>query len=527
MKAGAVTLSAVLCGIAFLALFLSPNRVPPTAQGTGTTSIVSVAADGTYGDGASEAPSISADGRCVAFESTAANLVAGDTNGVRDIFIHDQESGTTERVSVASDGTQANGESAAPSLSADGRWVAFESFASNLVGGDTNGTRDVFVYDRHTGTTERVSVASDGTEADAGGAAPRISADGHYVAFESIATNLVVGDTNGARDIFVHDRQTGTTERVSVVSSEAQVHGDSFDASISGDGRWVAFYSYATGLDPRDSNAVTDVFVHDRLTRTTRSVSLANDGTSGNAASDTPSLSADGRWVAFASEASNLVADDTNRAADVFVVDLETGTIERASLTSDSGQANARSAGPSLSGDGRWLVFSSDATNLVAGDTNECYFAPNGRTYNCTDVFVRNRQTGVTKRVSVASDGTQGDNGSGQPELARPTSLSAGGRWVTFYSFAGNLVANDTNALQDVFVYDQAAEVPTPTATPQNCPPGDLTADGEVNADDVQLIASFWLHQKPEYDFAHDGAGVTVADIMVIASEFAEVCDIP
>src|SRR5437660_5099931 len=245
------------------------------SAGAQTTVRVSVASDGTEGNDVSLGSALSADGRFVAFDSAATDLVAGDTNLVSDVFVHDRQTGTTERVSVASDGAQGNGSSGLlsfafpPGLSADGRFVAFVSFATNLVAGDTNGATDVFVHDRQTGTTERVSVASDGTQGNAASAGFALSADGRFVAFHSTATNLVAGDTNGATDVFVHDRQTGTTERVSVDSDGTQGNGPSAGAALSADGGLVAFHGTATNLVAGDANGAYDVFVHDRAVSTT------------------------------------------------------------------------------------------------------------------------------------------------------------------------------------------------------------------------------------------------------------------
>ena len=416
---------------------------PAAAQ---VTERESVASDGTQGNFASVAPALSADGRFVAFESVATNLVPGDTNGFGDVFVHDRMTGTTERVSVALDGTQGNARSLSPALSADGRFVAFASTASNLVAGDTNGRQDVFVRDRMTGTTERVSVASDGTQGNASSYTPALSADGRFVGFNSDADNLVPGDTNASTDVFVHDRMTGTTERVTVASNGTQGNSDSFTPALSADGRFVTFESDADNLVPGDTNGSTDVFVHDRQTGKTERVSVTSNGTQGNSDSFTRALSADGRFVAFESDAHNLVPGDTNGSTDVFVHDRLTGTTKRVSVTSDGTQGNGGSDFPVLSADGRFVAFESDAHNLVPGDTN-----------GFTDVFVHDRLTGTTERVSVASDGTQGDSASVHP------AISADGGIVAFNSAATNLVPSDTNAAVDVFVRVRTS--PTTTTT--------------------------------------------------------------
>ena len=337
---------------------------------TGQTTRVSVASDGAQGNGDSGQPVISADGRFVAFYSSASNLVPGDTNGVEDVFVHDRLTGQTARVSVASDGAQGNGPSWGPSISADGRFVAFESRASNLVPGDTNDTTDVFVHDRLTGQTTRVSVASDGREGNSYSWLARISADGRFVVFTSDASNLVPGDTNGTWDVFVHDRQTGQTTMVSVASDGTPGNGRSIGVSISGDGRFVAFESEASNLVAGDTNGTWDVFVHDRLTGQTTRVSVASDGAQGADSSSGGELSAHGRFVVFFSFASNLVPGDTNERMDVFVHDRQTGETTIVSVASDGAQGNANSSGAAISADGRFVVFTSKASNLVPGDTN-------------------------------------------------------------------------------------------------------------------------------------------------------------
>ena len=396
---------------------------------------VSVDSSGNQGNGASSHPSISADGRYVAFESNATNLVPGDTNEVCDIFVHDRKTGKTTRVSIDSSGEQGNDASSRPSISADGRYVAFQSFASNLVSGDTNGYQDLFVHDRKTHQTTRASLNSSGNQTNYDSVSPSIGADGRCVAFQSLASNLVSGDTNSCPDIFVHDRETGETTRVSVDSSGNQGNRPSSYRGISADGRYIAFQSYSTNLVPGDTNRCDDVFVHDRQTHQTTRVSVDSSKNQGNSASHPPFISADGRHVTFPSHATNLVPRDTNLRSDIFVHDRETHQTTRVSLDSSGNQTNAGSSMPCISADGRFVAFGSFATNLVFGDTNKS-----------KDIFVHDRETGETIRLSVDSSGNQGNNKS---ELAR---ISADGRYVTFQSLASNLVSGDTNALNDIFV---------------------------------------------------------------------------
>jgi Tol biopolymer transport system component len=382
--------------------------------------------------------------------------------------------GTTERASVDGDGNQANGASGALAISADGRYVAFESWASNLVPGDTNycpqwgqpSCSDIFVRDRQTGATTRVSVDSAGAEGNGlSWLSAAISADGRYVAFESFASNLVAEDTNGSSDIFVHDRQTGLTERVSVDSADNQASGNSYSPAISADGRYVAFESWAGNLVVGDTNGVVDVFVHDRQTGATQLVSVDTAGIQGNGTSYEPAISADGRYIAFWSRASNLVPQDTNTAIDVFVHDRQTGATERVSVDSAGNQGNSDSGffyGVAISADGRVVGFGSVASNLVPGDTNN-FCDLNGDTVggdNCFDLFVHDRQTGVTERVSVDSAGNQGNSGI-RGTYTMHISVTADGRYAAFDFYAANLVPGDTNGTWDVFVRDRQMGITT------------------------------------------------------------------
>jgi Tol biopolymer transport system component len=350
--------------------------------------------------------------------------------------------GTTQRVSVSSSEAQADNWSDYPSISSNGPFVAFDSRASNLVENDTNNTRDAFVRDLRTGTTQRVSVSSSGEQGNNHSGYPAISSNGRMVAFLSLASNLVADDTNGD-DVFVHDLRTGATERVSVNSSEAQADGGSSDPlSISSKGRFVAFASSASNLVEDDTNNISDVFVRDLQRGTTERVSISSSGEQGNDHSYPPSISSDG-IVAFRSDASNLVANDTNNTEDIFVHDLQTGATERVNVSSSEAQAGGGSSNPSISSDGRFVAFESEASDLVPNDTN-----------NTRDAFVRDLWMGSTERVSIDSSGAQASAGSFRP------SISSDGRFVAFTSDASNLVARDTNGFIDVFVH----ELPDTTA---------------------------------------------------------------
>jgi Tol biopolymer transport system component len=351
---------------------------------SGQTEIDSVDTNSIVGNFASQRSAISADGHFVAFESVASNLVTGDTNVASDVFIRSRVLGTTQRVSVSASGAQGDNHSFNPALSADGRYVAFRSSATNLVAGDTNAVADIFVRDRLSATTERISVSDAEAQSNGNSHSPAISADGRYVAFVSSATNLVSGDTAGFEDIFVRDRVTGTTVRASVNNGGAQANGNCANPSISADGRFVAFDSLGTNLiGPLafDQNGFRDVFVRDLVGTHTSRVSLNSGATQeGNGQSSDPSISSDGRYVAFGSSATNLVPGDTNGDSDVFVYDRSTSTAERVSLAWNGAQGNDGSQGPSISGDGRFVAFWSHADNVDPSDSND---EP--------DVFLRDR----------------------------------------------------------------------------------------------------------------------------------------
>jgi Tol biopolymer transport system component len=447
----------------------------------GSVERISVSDNGTQGNDLSLLPKISADGRYVAFESLASNLVPNDINGYEDIFVRDRQTNTTTLLSVSDNSTQGNGGSAFPSISGDGRFVAFYSQASNLVPNDTNGQSDIFVRDRQTGTTTLVSVSNNGTQGNLSSFDPSISNDGRYIAFASAATDLVPNDTNGYWDIFVRDLLTGTTVRVSVSDNGTQTNHGSWGPSISSTGRYVAFCSYANSLVPNDTNNEADIFVRDLQTNTTTRVSIATDGSQGNNTSERPSINNDGRYVVFVSDASSLVPNDTNGFYDIFVRDRQTNTTSRVNVAFDLTQANYMSYWSSISGDGRYVAFESNATNLV----------PN-RIYDIYDIYVRDRQANTISRVSIATDnGTQGNNESYTP------SISTDGRYIAFESLASNLVPNDTNGVKDVFVAVNSLYQHLTTNASVAAATGTGTISISTSSGSIQTLTAVSLNELP------------------------------
>jgi Tol biopolymer transport system component len=315
---------------------------------------------------------LSDDGRVVAFTSLARDLVPDERGYENDIFARDLLSGQTVKVSPSRFDRGARLSSGGERLSGDGRVVAFQSMADDLVGQDTNGVIDVFVYDLGTREITRVSVPGSGLQSNGPAKTPALDAGGSFVAFASRADNLVPGDRNESWDVFLHDRKQGTTERVSVSSDGGEANGDSDISWLSSDARFVAFASDASNLVRGDTNGARDIFVRDRVTDRTSRVSVSSGRTQGNRGSDYPVLSGDARLVAFVSRATNLVPGDTNGVPDVFLHDRHTGRTERVSHSPDGRQANDESGtfGVALSRDGNCVVFDSYATNLVPDDDN-------------------------------------------------------------------------------------------------------------------------------------------------------------
>ncbi len=435
-----------------------------------TTTRASVSSDGVAGNGSSTRASISADGRFVVFESKADNLVAGDTNGFEDVFLHDRQTGDMIRISVGPGGVEGDGASERAKISQDARYVVFASDAGTLVVGDVptldlvacptcSGSRDVFLYDRDPngdgtfGAAEarltRISVSTAGVAGNAGSTRPSLSSDGRFVAFRSQATNLVAGDNNGVADIFVYDVQTGLTIRASVNDQGAEGNAKSDRPALSADGRYVAFYSDADNLVSSDANMLRDVFVRDLADQATVRVSISSTGVESNGASSRPALSSDGRYVAFRSTATNLVSGDTNTFEDVFVHDRDpdgNGVFDEGNGVTVLVSAGVGATGdgdsssPVISADGRYVSFHSDATNLVDGDQNAL-----------RDVFLFDRETATLTRISQCSSGAGGDGASERPVI------TPDGRFIAYNSSASAFGGGDSNMTNDVFVLDRLA----------------------------------------------------------------------
>jgi Tol biopolymer transport system component len=445
------------------------------------------AGGGQASGGGSYESSISADGRYVAFLSDASDLVSGDTNSERDVFRKDLQTGAIVRCSTDSTGTQADNSSYTCSISEDGRYVVFDSIATNLVPGDTNSVGDVFRKDLQTGATVRCSTDSSGNQATGGPSSkPSISANGRYVAFHSYASNLVSGDTNGWPDIFRKDIQTGAIVRCSTSAGGVQGNNPSYNNSVSSDGRYVAFESDASILVTGDTNTVRDIFRKDLQTEAiVRCSTKAGGGQATGGSSTYPDISPDGRYVAFESDAIDLVSGDTNSTRDIFRKDIQTGAIARCSTKAGGVEGDGGSYAASLSADGRYVAFYSDATNLVSGDTN-----------GQDDVFRKDLKTGAIVLCSTSVGGNQGDNHS------QGAYISADGKYVAFFSGATNLVPGDTNGVNDVFRKELALPAPTITSiTPDEGQVGDevTIAGTEFGSTRGSSYVSFGATQATDY----------------------------
>lgn len=344
---------------------------------TGFIRSVAINAAGAEADQPVIAFQFTADNRFLVLTSEATNLVSNDTNGQTDVFLKDIVTGSLTRISTAADGSQiAEGiepnVTLAPILSADGRFLVFTSDATNLigVGADTNGSKDVFVKDLQTGAIRRVSTNSAGGQANWSSDNATISADGRYVAFESTATDLVAGGTDGSRYLFLKDLQTGATTRIDVRLDESDSN-NATRARFSDNGRYIVFESNAKNLVSGDNNGIKDIFRKDLQTGQIVRVSTKANGDEVHGNSSLATVSPDGRYVTFASDAPDLVAGDTTGRQDLFRKDLVTGEVIRLSVTAQGAEAvGGASVLGQFSADGRYIAFISLATNLVSGDGN-------------------------------------------------------------------------------------------------------------------------------------------------------------
>lgn len=420
----------IFSALTALVLLSASLMVFPVSAAPGDVTRVSVSSSGTQADAMSYWGKISADGRFVVFESEAGNLVDGDTNGLGDVFLRDRQLSLTTRVSVDSSGGQASG--GAPAVSANGRYVAFESGANNLVGGDTNNFTDIFVKDMQSGAVTRASLDSSGAQANSDSSAPSISGDGRYVAFVSDASNLVAGDTNGVADIFVHDNQSGTTVRASANANAA-----AFDPSISLDGRFVVFVSAASDLVANDTNGKTDVFVYAVQTAQIVLASVNSSGVLANKGANEPSISGDGRYVTFSSYSENLLTQDTLGFEYAYVHDFTTGATNLVSFQNGY-PLYGHSNDSVISANGRYIAFSYDDR----GDGLPTRW-----------IYLHDR---IENTTSLAVGGGSSDNGEGNPILP---SISSSGDLIAFASGSSSLVVGDTNAARDIFVKEIAQPV--------------------------------------------------------------------
>ncbi|MBS0632886.1 MAG: PD40 domain-containing protein [Verrucomicrobia bacterium] len=447
----------------------------------------------TGGNGYSDNPAISTDGRYVAFASDSTNLTGSglaDTNNARDIFLYDNQTATVRRISLSQQGAQANGASATPAISANGRYVAFSSEATNLVVGDTNGFSDIYVTDTLTGIVTLASVGPGGVQANGSNFKPSISTDGRYVVFESSATNLVTPATAvGVTHIYLRDLTAGTTVLVDQSTGGAVANGNSLEAKISADGSAVAFASDATNLVAGDTNGVRDIFVRDLAATTTIRVSVKTGGTQATGASHAPSISATGRYIAFSSTASDLIASDTNGVSDVFVYDRNNATTTRVSVSSAGAEATdpsgagfkLGSVNPSISADGRYVTFASLANNLAVGDnggqTQDLLVTNGGTGYATTPTVTLTGGGGTGATATATTDGntitsiTIVNPGSGYTSAPTVSITGGGGTGAAATAFANNngyVTGPDANDAVDVFVVDRDVTASGTYDTPGN-----------------------------------------------------------
>ena len=462
------------------------QRLPVQGAPTASTELVSRSAAGVVGNGGSFEPSLSGDGQLVAFVSSASNLEPTAVDSTFRVFLKNRTSGTVELVAVNANGDPSNDTASNPAISSNGQHIAFTTTATNLHPADNNFIRDVYVRDTQAMTTTLISVGFDGTLANQLSSVPAISADGRFVVFESTATNLVSDDFNFQADVFVRDRDADEdgifdepeadamrTVRVSVSGEGTAGNNASHSSSISADGRFVAFVSSATNLVAGDTNSQPDVFLHDRdadengvfdetepAARATYLISVGDDGEPADGLSLNTAVSADGRFVAFESYATNLLPTAVDIRQHIYVRDWQAGTTTLISRTSTGAPADDSSGNPVLSGDGRFIAFESVASDLTDEDPNfggDIYL--HDRDADENGIF---DETGAgattTQRINLHDDGAASVNGQ-----AFNPSMRTDGAEIAFESDANDLVADDSNGFSDVFVRQWAGSTPPPS----------------------------------------------------------------
>ncbi|WP_433728197.1 hypothetical protein ACQP2Y_14325 [Actinoplanes sp. CA-051413] len=415
---------------------------PASAIPRATTIRVSATPAGGPPDNFSNEPAISANGRYVAFTSAASDLVRRDTNGAWDVFVRDVRTGVISRVSLSETGAQLDGASYQPAISGDGRYIAFLSFATNVIAGDPNPTGNIFLHDRRTGSTVRIPPAGEGAPYAPYADSPSISRDGRVIAFSS-RNAVLPGDTNDTSDVFVWRRGTARIEQVSVSSQGHPGDAESYDAAVSADGRYVAFTSNSGNLATDGATGQWQIHLRDLRTRTTTMVSRSSSGVPANGESNVGGVSAGGRYVLFTSSASNLVPGDVNDVPDVFLRDRRLGTTRRVSVSRTGQQLSMGSGQAALSATGRYAAFVSPDPTIVAGDTNEL-----------ADVFVRDLRTGRNTRASLPASGGQADSDSHDP------AIDAHGHRVAFVSSATNLLPDPARGIEAVYLRSYSGDAP-------------------------------------------------------------------
>jgi Tol biopolymer transport system component len=397
--------------------------------------VISLLGSGLAASGASGGARFSPDGNRVVFQSVAADLVTGDTNGKTDILIKNLLTRNIDRVSVNATGGQANDHSSDAVFSPDGGKVLFSSSASDLVPGDTNGRQDVFVKDLATGAVTVVSVSAAGVQGNDLSFGFAFSPDGNSVIFQSAASNLTAGDTGGHLDIFLKSLVTGVVDKISASAAGLGGDGDSFAPQFSPDGNFVVFHSAARNLTA-DSVGTYEIYLKNISTGAVTLISKNAAGDPANQATGQPVFSPDGTRIAYSSNASNLVAGDLNGMADIFIYDIATQATQLVSLSALGVSGNGGSYMPRFSPDGTKIVFHSYSTNWAANDANAG-----------ADLFVKDLITGEVTRVSSLPDGSA-PNGYSFDGTFLPD-----GSGILFASEASNLFAVDSNGVQDVFLY--------------------------------------------------------------------------